>query len=80
MTNIVGLDKDEETLDKLKRQLGMTVKKADSNSRTTPKKVVKSSTKYYKKTKVKKVPQLQYDNKKKEKSLVDRLKKYLKKN
>ena len=80
MTNKIGLDKDEGTLDKIQRQLGMSVTKADNSSgtRTTPQKVVKSSTKYYKKTKVKKVPQLQYDTKKEETGMLDSIKKYFK--
>ena len=66
--NIVGVDKDEGTLEKISRQLGMEVKKVHRGTKgtgVTPQKVVKSSTKYTKKPIAKKTYTKQYDTKKK---------------
>ena len=66
--NIVGVDKDEGTLEKISRQLGMEAKKVHIGTKgtgVTPQKVVKSYKKYTKKPIAKKTYTKQYDTKKK---------------
>lgn len=66
--NIVGVDKDEGTLEKLSRQLGMEATKVHTGTKgtgVTPQKVVKSSKKYTKTPIAKKTYTKQYDTKKK---------------
>tara|TARA_R110000823_G_scaffold175999_2_gene308545 strand:- start:35 stop:295 length:261 start_codon:yes stop_codon:yes gene_type:complete len=81
--NIVGVDKDEGTLKKISRQLGMEATKVHTGTKGTgvkPQKVVKSSTKYTKTANPKKTYTLQYDKKeKKSEGLLGSISKYLKK-
>lgn len=83
MTNKVGIDKDEGTLEKISRQLGMEAKKVHVGTKGTgvkPQKVVKSSKKYTKKPIAKKTYTKQYDTKKKKKDegLLGSIAKYFK--
>tara|TARA_R110000772_G_scaffold7649_4_gene25789 strand:- start:1396 stop:1653 length:258 start_codon:yes stop_codon:yes gene_type:complete len=83
MANIIGLDKDEDKLKKIARQLGMDTKKKSldvSATKVKPKKVVKSSKTYTKTPNTKKTYTLQYDKKeKKSEGLLGSISKYLKK-
>ena len=79
--NIIGIDKDEGTLDKISRQLGMEVTKVHRGTKgtgITPQKVVKSSTKYTKTPIAKKTYTKQYDTKKKNDGLLGSITKYFK--
>ena len=77
MTNKIGLDKDEDALKKIARQLGMEAKKPTGK---TPKKVVKSYKKYTKTPIAKKTYTKQYDTKKKkDEGLLSGISKYFSK-
>ena len=80
--NIVGVDKDEGTLDKLSRQLGMGATKVHTGTKGTgvkPQKVVKSSKTYTKTPIAKKTYTKQYDTKKKkDDGLLGNITKYFK--
>ena len=80
--NIVGVDKDEGTLDKISRQLGMEATKVHTGTKGTgvkPQKVVKSSKTFTKKPIAKKTYTKQYDTKKKkDDGLLGNITKYFK--
>ncbi len=81
--NIVGVDKDEDTLAKMARQLGMETKKVHVGTKGTgvkPQKVVKSSKTYTKTPVAKKTYTKQYDTKKnkKDEGLLGSITKYFK--
>ena len=82
MTNKIGLDKDEGTLQKMARQLGMEAQKPHVGTKgtgVTPQKVVKSSKTYTKTPIAKKTYTKQYDTKKnKDDGLLGSITKYFK--
>jgi AraC-like DNA-binding protein len=83
MTNKIGINKEEGTLEKISRQLGMEATKVHRGTKgtgITPQKVVKSSKTYTKTPIAKKTYTKQYDTKKKKKDegLLGSITKYFK--
>jgi len=83
MTNKIGINKEEGTLEKISRQLGMEATKVHKGTKGTgvkPQKVVKSSKTYTKTPRAKKTYTKQYDDKKKKKStsILSNISKYFK--
>ena len=83
MTNKIGINKEEGTLEKISRQLGMEATKVHRGTKgtgITPQKVVKSSKTYTKTPIAKKTYTKQYDTKKnkKDEGLLGSITKYFK--
>ena len=82
MTNKIGINKEEGTLEKISRQLGMEATKVHRGTKgtgITPQKVVKSSKTYTKTPIAKKTYTKQYDTKKKkDDGLLGNITKYFK--
>ena len=82
MTNKIGINKEEGTLEKISRQLGMEATKVHRGTKgtgITPQKVVKSSKTYTKTPIAKKTYTKQYDTeKKKDDGLLGSITKYFK--